>query len=340
MSDPYLLMGQAAQSNDPFERFSLLSEAVRLADLQNDEEAGYETRDELLDAAQEIGDSQTMLLTFGWMINYADNNPEEVSLWDLLWRYKWALAVSRFLPSVPLQRIQALQDDFARRLQAVGQSTRTADGDRWRLALHCGDLETAEQLREQFTKTKSGYLDCDACDVDLKVTHLLEMGDLDGAMKAGLSVFSGKKSCNRIPARTHAAVLLPLFKAGRLEEAEKHHKAGYRKVRGDVDSLREQAQHLLYLALSGQAKAARKVHDDHLQFAENNRTPLDLLEWHLCCAAAEVALGEAFQPEGGPNHAELARELAARFDARNSTNYHSDRLQEMLSLDFSNKDNA
>lgn len=330
MSDPYQLMQKAHQARDPLERFELLSEAVRLADLQGDEETGYETRDELLDAAQEIGDAQTLLITFAWMLKYADEHPEDIHEGDLLWRHKWALAVCRFLPSVPLERIQALQDDFARRTTKANLGERTANIDRWRLALHVGDLEEAERWRERVKSQRGRWLDCDACDTDLHVEHLLQRGDLDGAMKAALPLFSGKQVCNRMPARTHSRVLVPLWRAGRFEEAEKHHKKGYKLVKGDLDSLREQAAHLLYLALSGNDKAARKVHAENLKFARSNTTPSDLLDWHAACAAAEAALEGPLSPDDEQDHAALARELAARFDRRNGTTAHSDRLEALL----------
>lgn len=332
MTTPHDLIEQAYEARDHSEKFALLTEAVRLADLSGDEEAGYDARDELLDAAQEIGDDQTLLLTFGWMLNYADTHPEEEKEVELLWRYKWAMSVSRFLPNVPLERIAGLQDDFARRTRALGLGGRTADADRWRLALHRGDWDGAEQWRGRVAEQPSTPLDCDACDTDLLVAHLLRRGELDAALKAAEPVFSWKQSCNRVPARTHAELLLPLLQAGRQDEAQTHHERGYSLVRGEVDALREQATHLAYLALSGQAEAARKTHAANQGFAANNRTPLDLLEWYLACATAETALGELLDASTATDHAAEAAALAARFDARNGTAYYAGRVKEALAL--------
>lgn len=334
---PQDLMEQAYEARDHAEKFALLQEAVRLADLSGDEETGYDARDVLLDAAQEVGDDQTLLATFGWLLNYSDQHPEEEKEVELLWRYKWALAVTRFLPAVPLARIEALQEDFARRTRALGLGERTADADRWRLALHRGDWDAAETWRQKVAAQNPTPLDCNACDTDQLVTHLLRRGELDAALKAAEPILSWRQSCNRVPARTHAELLLPLLLAGRREEAQTHHQRGYSLVRGEIDALREQAAHLAYLALSGQREAARNTYAANQRFAENDRTPLDLLEWHLTCAVAETALGEALSEalsdgSGNTDHAAQAKALAAQFDARNGTPYHSQRVEELLRL--------
>lgn len=320
-TDPHELLSQALEASDRAQKFALLQEAARAADLQQDEEAGYRIRDFLLDAAQEITDGVTMLTTFGWMLNYADKQPS-MSKMQLLWRYKWAISVARFMPAVPLERLEALQDDFERRTVAEGQGNRTANTYRWVLALHRGLLDEAEEWRIKVGKQKSGWLDCNACDTDLLTRHWLAQGDLNKALKAAKPVLDGKQRCNRIPARTYSELLVPLLDAGRAEEAQEMHVKGYKMVRRDEDSLREQSAHLTYLLLSGQSKEAKKVYKATLPYAEKNTTPLDHLAWYSACALDEGLTGEG--------HGAKARELAAAFDKRNGTPYQMQELERLL----------
>lgn len=325
MTDPYELIKEASRASDRAEQFALLQEAVRAADLLNDEEAGYQARYQLLNAAQEITDGLTMLTTFGWLLAYADrHNTAMIGNLNLLWRYKWAMSVARFMPSVPLERLEALIDDFECRTRADGRGDRTANVYRWSLALHRGELDEAEAWRVKVSKQKSGWLDCDACDTNLLVTHWLALGELDKALKAAKPILTGKQSCNLIPARTYARLLVPLLQAGRTEEAQEMHLKGYKPVRRDEDKLEEQAAHLAYLLLSGQTKEAKKVFKATLPYAEKNTTPLDHLAWHSACALDEQLTGEG--------HAAKARALAAAFDARNGTPYQTQQLEQMLSL--------
>lgn len=319
--DPYELIKEASHAPDRAEQFALLQEAVRAADLLNDEEAGYQARYQLLNAAQEITDGVTMLTTFSWLLAYADRYPEKDRL-NLYWRYKWAISVARFMPSVPLERLEALIADFERRTRAGGQGDRTANVFRWVLALHRGKLDEAEAWRVKVSKQKSGWLDCNACDTDTLVQHWLAMGNLEKALKAAKPVLDGKQSCNRVPARTYTLFLLPLLHAGRAEEAQEMHVGGYKMVRRDEDSLREQAAHLAYLILSNQPKEAKKVFKATLPYAEKNTTPLYHLAWHSACALDEQLTGEG--------HAAKARALAAAFDARGGTPYQSQQLEALL----------
>lgn len=319
MSKVHELIEQAYEAEDHAQAYQLLQEAVRQADLSGDEDAGYDARDALLDAAHEVGDNAAILTTFGWLLNYADQHPEEEKEEELFWRYKWVLAICRSLPSVPLERIHALQADFARRTRAAGLGERTANMERWRLALNLGDLEAAEEWRQKVTATPASWLDCAACDTDLLVHHLLKRGELDEALKVAQSVFNWKESCNRVPASTYAQFALPLLQAGRAAEAQTHYERGYNLVRGEHDALREQAEHLLYLVKSGQTEAAERTYAANLPFAQANRTPSHLLQWHTAAAA----LGKAGEYE-------KARDIAAAFDKRGGTQAYTQELARLL----------
>lgn len=221
---------------------------------------------------------------------------------------------------MPLSRIQALQNDFAKRTARAGLGEHAAEIDRWRLSLHRGDLTAAREARQRAEGLSATWLDCAACDADLSVDHLLELGDLEGALAAARPLLSWKESCNVVPAATHASLMLALLHAGRREEAQAQHERGYHLVRGERNALRLQALHVQYLALSGQREAAQKTYQANLPFAsQKSASPSELLRWHT--AAALLGVGGAL---------EQARSLAAQFDARNGTPYHTRQLERLL----------
>lgn len=321
---PQTLIDQAYETADHAEAFALLQEAARLADLSGNEELGYDARDALLDAAHEVGDDVTLLTTFGWLLNYADTHPEEEKVEELFWRYKWAMAIARSLPQVPLTRIRALQDDFARRTREAGLGERTADMERWRLAVHTGDAAEAEQYKAKALAQKATWLDCDACDTDQIVRGLVAEGKLDEALKAAQPVLNWKQSCNRVPARTYIHFLLPLWRAGREDEAKDFFQRGYSLVWRKPEFLDEQAAHLAYLILSSQQAAAAKAYADHAHLAEQEKTATHLLDWYAACALDETVTGEG--------HAAKARAIAAQFDERNGTRHQTDLIEQLWAL--------
>lgn len=324
MTTPQDLMEQAYEATDHAEAFALLQEAARQADLLGDEEIAYDARDALLDAAHELGDDQTLLATFGWLLNYSDQHPEEDKAEELFWRYKWAIAIATSMPAVPLERLYALQDDFARRTREAGLGERTADMYRWRLALHRGDEAGIAEYQAKALAQPSTWLDCNACDTDQIVQELVRVGKLDEALTKAKVVFSFKESCNVVPARTYIYFLLPLLLAGRRDEAQTMHQRGYSLVRGERNSLRELAAHLAYLILSGQKEAAAKLYKGNLGLAETEKSASKLQDWHAACALDEELTGEG--------HEAKARALAAAFDKRNGTRYQTEQVEKLLAL--------
>lgn len=323
-ADPYALLEAAWDAEDPTQARQLFQEAARQADLQAEEEAAVEARRGLLHSANALGDGPTLLTAFGWLLAHTDADPNGDDT-DLLWRYKWAIAVAMGLPSIPLTRLNALLDDFESRTRQSGLGDRTANIYRWKLALHRGDLAGAEELRLKLKGTRRKWLDCAACDTDLLVRHHLAHGDLKAALKAAQPVLSGRQSCNRVPNRTHTELMLARWQAGQRSEAQEHHCAAWAGLEDATDSLTEQSMHLAYLHLSGQAQQAAKVRRRLLALAARQKEPHDLFWWHAANALADGA------KDG--SHLAQAREIAARFDGRNGTPEFTRQLDELLIRD-------
>ena len=222
------LLELAYESDDRQEEFQLLKEAVREADLLGDLTLARHARDKLLDALFHVGDGPALLNTFAWLLADADKHPQaDDDGLTLMWRYKWAIATAWSLPNIPLERIEGLINDFETRTQAMGLGKRTANMYRWRLAQHRRDLEEVVKYRLVVKKMRRTFLDCHACDIQNEVSYQLDLGELEAALKAAKPLLTGMASCSRIPARTHAELMLPLWLAGRKEEAQQHHLKGY-----------------------------------------------------------------------------------------------------------------
>ena len=316
---------EAWQAEDPAQAAQLFQEAARLADLHSDQETAVYARKGLLRTSNELGDDLTLLTAFSWLLAHADANPESDST-DLLWEYKWALGVAFSLPGIPLTRLHALLDDFARRTRQAGLGERTATTYRWKLALHRGDLEQAEAHRKALKGVRRTWLDCAACNTDLLVSHHLALGDVNAALKAAQPVLKGKQSCNRVPTRTHTDLMLPMWQAGRHAEAQAHHQAAWPELQDALDSLSEQSMHLMYLTLSDQQDAARTVHHQLLPHAQQQTNPGDLYWWHL----ANALPGAVHDQQ--TTHLQQARAIAAQFDGRNGTPEFTRKLNEFINL--------
>ena len=65
-------------------------------------------------------------------------------------------------------------------------------------------------------------------------------------------------TCAEVPHRTHATVLLPFLRLGKLKAAERSYRAGYKMIRENPDFIGPKSYHLAYLALTG--NLARHLH--------------------------------------------------------------------------------
>lgn len=320
------LLEEARQASDSQQRFQLLQEAARQADVEGHLALAREVRDDLLDAAMWAGNGPALLSTFAWLLADWDRQEPDSVNFMLLWRYKWALASARALPNVPLERLDALHDDFARRTRAAGVGERTALTYRWKLALHRGDMPQAEALSKQVQGLKATFLDCRACDANLKVTHHIERGELDAALRAAKPIFAGKVSCNRVPSTTYADFLLPLWRAGRREQAQEFHERGYALLQDEDDSLSAHALHLHYLLVSGQPQEAAALYRRHNPPPGQVPEDGEVFWWHA--ANAHPANTHS---DPAAHHAQ-AQAIATRFDTRNGTPAFTQRLADLVSL--------
>lgn len=318
---------EAWDAEDVRQQFQLYLDAARLADLEGDEFTAHEARDGILTTAGHIGDGPSLLSAFAWLLAEADRESPDHLPWDLLWTFKWALGAARSLANVPLERLEALTSEFARRSRAAGYGDRTATVYGWRLALHRGDLAAAEALRQHLKGQRSTRLDCRACDTDLRVMHHLAQGKLNAALKAAQPLLSGKYHCNRVPGRTHAHLLLPLWQAGRPQEAQEQHERGYPLIEKALDELAAQAQHLAYLTLSGQHRRAGTLYRRHAPQALLTADDEERFWWNAACALPSQRNGHRAE------HLTRAQEAAVKLDARNGTDAFACRLTELLELD-------
>src|SRR5205085_1503800 len=115
-------------------------------------------------------------------------------------------------------------------------------------------------------------------------------------------------SCSEVPQLTLAAVLLPLLRLGRGEEAMRHHVAGYRMIsKNPVEFIPSIADHIEFLALTDNFPRALKLVEKHLSLALETpclawqfdvflaiKVLLEELQGRRANAALKLRLPEAF----------------------------------------------
>lgn len=356
MTDPQNLLQQSYALEYGPEKVALLEEAVRQADLLQDEKMGYSARKSLVEAATFSGEGEKALPAFAWCLHYLDTHPTELSPYEarsLAWRHKWMINTALELPQIPWARVQDLHADFARRAQALGGAAATVAFYRLVLAMNKGDEAAAQQAFDEWNAERRDSLsDCSACESQRRADYYQFIGDDVACLRQTAKMLERGEGCAHIPHSTYAGALEPLMRLGEWDTADEYARKGRRMVAGKPDFLSQQANHLVYLALTDKA-AALKWYARHLPWAETSKEVGNVGEFHNAAALLFTVLqgGRAnrklklpptaynYQESGVYSieerlsyHLNEARRIAALFDARNGTPYHTQQLEQTLSL--------
>lgn len=333
-------------------QFALCDEAVRLADLHNDVEAGFVARQEYVKATMFSGQPDKMLVAFTWCLTQVDRDPERFDLYRLLWQYKWVVNALPDFPTVSRKQIEEMFADMERRFVAYGSNAQAVSNKRRSVAMKMGEREAAERAQSRLAAMKRDSLsDCLACEMDELVKYHAFMGDDRRAIAESAPILRGRYSCSEVPQVTYAQVLLPLMRTGRATEAMPHHVRGYRMIsKNPAEFIPQIAEHITFLALTSNYPRGLRLMEKHVGLALETCCPAWALDVFLSIVLLLERLREAKLvtlrmrlPESFPARyaageydvvalrdwfAGRAAELAGQFDARNGNDFYRRRIAE------------
>lgn len=340
----------------PAER-ALVDEAMRLVRDLDDEELEYQVRMRLTASARIGGDTDTMLSSFAWCLARYDADPQrfpadlENGAADLLWQYKWMANALASSPIFPQEQIDAVLDDMEAHYQRAGLGMSGVLMSRFEAAWAQGRLEEAEQLRQRVLATpRDEHSHCEACGPSQHAAFLAETGREAEALALTDEMLESGASCGEEPEHAMARSLLPLLRAGRLDDAKAAHMRAYRMSRHNPDHLAMIADHLVFCAVTGNEARGLAMLERHLPWLAHDG--LNVAAQTQAMRAIGVLLdavdraGYGDTPVRGSDAPDLApffgepeapasaRELAAlawawaeqtgrAFDERNGNDYHA-----------------
>jgi hypothetical protein len=325
-------------------KVAILEQAVQLADSLGDVEEGYGLRQELIEAATFGGMEDRALVAFSWCVAQSDKDPDRFPEDDLLWKYKWVLASVSDYPSVSLEKIRAMEDDFERRLQRNGYGLRSLYKLRMDNANNMGFLRKGAEYEAKWRKARrDGMVDCRACELDAEVSSLVGSGEYAEAIQAARPIMSGKIGCHTVPQRTYADIIIAELSQNRLDKAGEAFESGYPLVAGNPDFLSTIGWHLCYLTRVLDVPRGLRLIERHLPWGSQTNNPSERMAFYSRIGTFfERLAGKRPQPrkvripailsihndEDRHAPADLApwfhaqaAELAARFDARNGNKF-------------------
>jgi hypothetical protein len=326
----------------------LCEEAARCADLLNEVVLAYQARQHLTDAAMFGGRPDLLLVSYSWCVAQYDRQPELFNASSFLWRQKWIVTTLPKFPQISRESIASALDDMERRFRAYGSTMQPVWLQRREVAMLLGELEEAAAAHHHFKRLARGELsDCAICEIDATIDFHFGHGRLALGLKKAEKLFESSRSCAEVPHRTHASVLLPLLKAGRLVEALAHQRQGYAMIKNGVSFGDSHGMHIAFLALTGNDAQALRLFQRHAadnmdgtapyreyQFARYSWLALHTLAGRKKRAKLRLPKvnhtiagdGEYLLDDLAEGVRKMAAEIADRFDRRNGNDYYSRQL--------------
>jgi cellulose synthase operon protein C len=326
-------------------QIALAEEAIRHADALDDTDLRFDARMAGTQAYHMGGEPAKAFVTFSWCLAEYDRNPGERTPWDdelLRWHFKWIVSSLAKFPEMPLERAYAVLDDMERRYRLGGHSLHAVYTLRWRVAHHVGDTAAAEEWYAKWCATpRDENSDCLGCDPTSKVEHLVTTGRDADAIALAEPVLAGELTCAEQPQAMLTELLLPYVRTGRLDQARDAHIRGYRGFRRHLADLAEIGQHIEFCALTGNVARGLEILERHLDWLERAPSPYAAQEFATAgglllrrlveAGRGDLTVGDVAVADLATALTAQARQLAARFDARNGTAYQSGRVERRLS---------
>ena len=254
-------------------------------------------------------------------------------------------------PGIPLMAIHQWLEELGRRYQQQRFSLRPVLVLRAVLALDTGGQAAASaHMAAAMALPWDPTAGCPACESDTWGRWRAALGDDWGALGYWAPVLDGDQQCGEQPGRVLARALLPLTRAGLLDQAGQAHQRGYPLVRGDAGQQAAVGQHVEFCALTGNETRGLSIAAEHAGWLDGPEAAAgpagggsDAAAWlefaaGVCVLLRRLAdLGQGGEPLGSGTVAgrlavveQEVQFLCDRFDVRNGTSGCRDRLTERL----------
>ncbi|OWK46671.1 hypothetical protein [Fimbriiglobus ruber] len=340
-------------------RTAICEEAVRIADTLGDLKCGFEARLELIESAQFGGQPDPVIVAFAWCLGAYDRHPDKFGTPEIrdqiLWRYKWVIQTLCGYPQFPLAQIDEALADMRARHEAAGHSLqRVFDAER-RAALTTGNKPRAIAAFERMCREPLDRMsESVECYHEGKISFYRGVERYAESVAAAEPFVRGEMNCMSGALWACAMTLLPLMKLGQVDRAMSYHRQGLPLVDRYPGFRSVVLYHVDFLTLTDNLDRAVALADKHVAHLLDEASPIR--QWGVWStirlladrvrevrpAPIRLTLPDK-HPLKTPDNlvvpTELfawtdreAREIGARFDARDGNDYFAQQINEQAEL--------
>lgn len=354
MNDPHLELRRLVSEADDLPsgplKVELLEQAAHLADSMNEVLLGFKVRKLLMGAALKGGRPEQMTAAFTWCVAQSDRDPDTIPPDQILWQYRWVISELPHFAEVPRKQIDDTIQDMIHRYRAAGSTLRPVHLLRMVTSVRLGDVAMGTAAHQDWVRAGRDELsDSPRQEQNLLANFLAFAGRRDELFAVSKSVLDGRVDEPGFFGEDSSELLIPLLELGRVADAIRVQRSGYRYLARKEGYLHHLSFHVEFFARIDNWTGAGKVFEDHAAMALATRQYCDRFRYLRAGLILSERLQQAgetsfkfklptdlpIQPRG---RAYDLRELsdwirkdisgyAQRFDARNGTAYYMQLLR-------------
>lgn len=263
----HTLVAKAKELPESAAKLATFDEAIRIADVHQRDQLGFDARMAALWSVYENGDIRLLFAHYAWCLAAADRNPD----WDrfsLLWRYRWVIDSMPDTSHISRPQIEGALADMTRRYEADGYSQRAILVLKRRVYEFMGDYAKETEAFEQIRLHRRDAMSDEATtESTFAIDHHTLHKRYDQAAKMAEALLAKLPPNDHYSGSTRAEMLLPLLHLGERRRAADYHRVGLRVNTARARSYGSFRTHIEYLALVGELPAAVELTEKYLPAA-------------------------------------------------------------------------
>ncbi|HEY1122816.1 MAG TPA: hypothetical protein VGE67_14495 [Haloferula sp.] len=345
------LLRQAEQLSFGHARADLTREAVNLADVERNLELQFQSRLKHVKSLVFSAQPAEAIVNFVWLLNHREEYGDR-SDYNFLWAYKWIIDSAIEIADFSKSQVEHFIADARTRFEAyLGPEVRPIESIEINYRIQRGEFDTARRLVAKVENSNRGQLsDCLACERSRRAIDWFQLGEPEKAAATNDDFLKKRLSCSEEPTRTNSRAALYYVTVGRHEDAATAYRsAAAQAQKTDALILKCARFAIAYKLLAGKPADAIPIFDRSLRVYLNSIEKWPSFEFYLISHRLMEQQADAGKKQVRLKSAALlpfmagsdspvpigelsawlrdqAKEIGAKFDARNDATFFAERL--------------
>jgi hypothetical protein len=269
------------------ERLAMAERGIAQALLQNDDEAGFAFREDLLISCVLMGELHRAVPAMEWCLSRCDQEPAKFDLKQVLFQYKWIIEELPRHSSYTADSIEQGLLDLERRFAAAGWSRRGPLELRMLVAWTMRRMDEANRCFGEWDPLPpDDGSDCPACAAAHRVRFHIYAEDPVAAAQAAKPLILEEHSCLEEPVRCFSRLQFIYAENDQVEQALELHARSIEHCLIGPQFADVRCNHMVFLMCGGQFEQAGRLLEISLPQAIEGHSDLALLD--TCAVGALV----------------------------------------------------